>query len=263
MALRLGLVTDVHHGPDTPVRPGHVALPLLAAFVGEMRDRFRPAAILDLGDRINDRSPAEDTARIADVMTALGAAAVPVLALHGNHDVVNLDVATVTGLLGRSAPWESVAVDGAHLVLLNTQDPMTPGGGGSLSAAQLDWLEEDLARATGPVLVFSHHPLDEQDTAAHWYFPTHPGCALAAGRARAREILARSGKVRGVFSGHLHWNHAQVLDGIPYVTVGSLVEVRLTGGRPAGSFAEITLERSGRLAVEVRGALPFRYVTPR
>jgi 3',5'-cyclic-AMP phosphodiesterase len=62
-----------------------------------------------------------------------------------------------------------------------------------------------------------------------------------------------------VFSGHMHWNHTEVIDGIPYVTVGSLVEVRLSGGAPAGGLAGVTLEDGGRLVVEVRGALPLRY----
>jgi 3',5'-cyclic-AMP phosphodiesterase len=175
MAFRLGAVTAVHHGPDTPVRPGHVALPLLGRFVDEMRARFRPRAIIDLGDRINDVGPAEDARHIADVMRALRGAGVPVLALHGNHDVVNLDVRTVTGLLGRTADYESADHGGVHLVLLTSQDPMRPGGGGTLSDAQLDWLTEDLRAASAPVLVFSHHPLDEQDESGHWYFPTHPG----------------------------------------------------------------------------------------
>src|SRR5262245_56352743 len=201
MELRLGLVTDVHHGPDTRLRPGHVALPLLDQFVHEMRGRFRPQVIVDLGDRINDVGPAEDARHIADVVRTLGAAGVPILALHGNHDVVNLDVRTVTGLLGRRAEYESVDHRGVHLVLLNSQDPMRPGGGGTLSEAQLDWLAADLRAASPPVLVFSHHPIDEQDESEHWYFPTHPGCALAENRERARAILAASGKVRAVFSG--------------------------------------------------------------
>ncbi len=44
----------------------------------------------------------------------------------------------------------------------------------------------------------------------------------------------------------------EVIDGIPYVTIGSLVEE----GRPAGTFAEVTLEPNGRLGVQVAGGLP-------
>ncbi len=165
----------------------------------------------------------------------------------------------MTGLLGRAAAYESIESRGVRLVLLNSKDPMRPGGGGTLSEAQLAWLDANLREAVGPVLVFSHHPLDEQDASTHWYFPTHPDCALATNREQARAIQARSGKVRVVFSGHMHWNHVEGIDGIPYVTIGSLVEVRLSGGRPAGGFAEVTLEDGGHLRVEVRGALPLSY----
>jgi 3',5'-cyclic AMP phosphodiesterase CpdA len=262
MPFRIGLVTDIHNGPDTETRPGSVALGLMDQFVHEMRTRFRPDLIVDMGDRINDVSSTEDAMRISQVVSRLTSAGVPTCFLHGNHDVPNLDFATINRLLGRKADYESVDLQGLHLVLLNTQDPTFEGGGGTLSEAQLAWLEEDLRRASGPALVFSHHPLDEQDVSRHWYFPSHPDCALAVNRARARQIFARSGKVRAVFHGHMHWNHAEVIDGIPYITVGSLVEMRLTGGQPAGGYAEVTVEDGGRLRVEVRGRLPMSFVHP-
>ena len=259
MSIRIGVVTDVHSGPDTPVRRGSVALGLVDDFVREMRGRFRPDLVVDMGDRINDRSADEDATHTAQVVQHVSAVGVPAFFLHGNHDVQHLDLPTVTRLLGRTAEYETVDHAGWHVVLLNTQDPTFPGGGGTLSEAQLAWLEEDLRRCRGPAVVFGHHPLDEQDSAAHWYFPTHPGTDLAVNRGRAREILARSGKVRAVFGGHMHWNHVEVIDGIPYVTVGSLVEVRLTGGVPSGGFAEVVLEDDGRLRVDVRGRLPMRF----
>lgn len=262
MELRIGLITDIHNGPDTETRPGSVALGLMDQFVQEMRTRFAPDLVIDMGDRINDVSPAEDARRITQVVQRLQSAGVPALFLHGNHDVPNLDRGTINRLLGRNADYESLDYRGVHLVLLNSQDPTFTGGGGTLSDAQLAWLEADLQRCSGPALVFCHHPLDEQDVSQHWYFPSHPGCALAINRERARAIFARSGKVQAVFTGHMHWNHTAVVDGIPYVTIGSLVETRLTGGQPSGGFAEVTVEQTGRIAVEVRGRLPMTYVHP-
>src|SRR5262249_51626042 len=160
--------------------------PLLDQFVHEMRGRFRPQVIVDLWDRINDVGPAEDARHIADVVRTLGGgrragsgpARRPRRGQPGRPD-------------GDGAPraegeYESVDHDGVHLVLLNSQDPMRPGGGGPLSEAQLDWLAADLRAASPPVLVDSHHPVDERDESEHWYFPTHPGCALAENRERAR-----------------------------------------------------------------------------
>jgi hypothetical protein len=167
----------------------------------------------------------------------------------------------VSRILRRRAEFESVHVAGFHIVLLNSQDPTFTGGGGTLSAAQLEWLASDLRHCADPKLVFCHHPLDEQDVGRHWYFGDHEGTALARNRERARALFARDGTVRAVFSGHIHWNHVSVLDGVPYVTLGSVIETTLTGGEPAGTTAEVEVDGPGELRVEIRGRLPlsFRY----
>lgn len=82
---------------------------------------------------------------------------------------------------------------------------------------------------------------------------------MAVNRERARALFAQSRKVRATFGGHVHWNHAEVIDAVPYITVGSLIETHLTGGRPSGAFAEVTLEDTGRVVVEVRGSLPMQF----
>jgi len=38
-----------------------------------------------------------------------------------------------------------------------------------------------------------------------------------------------------VFNGHMHWNHMEVIDNVPYITVGSLVCCGLTGGPPGAA----------------------------
>jgi len=257
MTLRIGVITDIHNaGPEG------VSLPLVERFVEEMTLRFRPDLVVDLGDRIADVGEEVDAERIRQVVERLRAPAIPALFLHGNHDVVHLGNDGVRGLLGRGADYESLHSGDHHVVLLNTQDPPSPeDGAGALSEAQLAWLEQDLRHCAQPVIVFSHHPLDEQDVASHWYFSKHPGAALAAGRARARALLAVSGRVRAVLSGHLHRNHASVHDGIPYLTISSLIERRLSGGQPAGSFAEVRVD-DDRVSVEVRGLVPMSFSYP-
>jgi Icc protein len=256
MPIRIGLITDIHHGPDQADKPGSEALALVDRFVADMRDRVRPDLIVDMGDRINDVSAAEDARRLAEVVARFAPAGAPALYLHGNHDVVHLDAPTVSRILGRRAEFESVHVASFHVVLLNSQDPTFAGGGGTLSPAQLEWLAGDLHHCAAPKLVFCHHPLDEQDVGTHWYFGRHEGTALARNRERARALFARAGTVRAVFSGHIHWTHLSVLDGIPYLTLGSLVETTLTGGAPAGTTAEVEVGEAGEVRVEVRGRLP-------
>jgi len=260
--LRIGLITDIHSGPDMDTRLGSAAFPLLDRFVKEMSRRFRPDLIVDLGDRINDVSASEDVERIGRVKSRLESVGVPVLFLHGNHDLINIDKRQMRELLGKKSDYESMDFMGYHLVLLNTQDPTFGGVGGTISEDQLRWLDEDLDRCTGPVLIFSHHPLDEQKFDSHWFFAKHPDFALAVNRERSRALFARSGKVKAVFNGHMHWNNVEVIDGIPYITIGSLVDGGLTDGRPASAFAEVTLDEGVRVSVEVRGELPMSFSYP-
>lgn len=243
-------------------RLGSTALPLLDTFAEEMTRRFKPDLIVDLGDRINDVEAGQDAERILTIRSRLESVGVPVLFLYGNHDLINVGPAEQQRLLGKKADFESLDFRGFHLILLNSQDPTLGGVGGTVSEKQLAWLEQDLRDSEGPVVVFCHHPLNEQETSPHWYFNTHPDFALAVNRERVRALLARSGRVRAVFSGHMHWNHTQVLDGIPYITVESLVCCGMTGGQPAGGFTEAVLEEAGGLQVTVRGRLPMTFAYP-
>jgi hypothetical protein len=255
MSLRIGLVTDIHYGPDVDVRVGSAAAALLGRFTERMRTQFHPQVIVDLGDRINDTSGEADRCGLAAVRELLEAAGVPLLHAWGNHDLVNVPTPEARAILGKKADYESLDVGGHRLVVLNTQDPTVDRIGGALSDAQLDWLEDELATGSGPVIVFSHHPLDEQDPSRHWYFVDHPQHAHAANRQRARRILAASGRVRAVLNGHMHLNTVEVIDGIPYITVMSLVDAAMTRG-PSGCFAEITITDGGTIAVDVVGQWP-------
>jgi Icc protein len=256
MTLRIGLVTDIHHGPDVDVRTGSAARSLLAVLTACMRERFHPDVIVDLGDRINDVDLEADRAHLREVRDMLEGAGRPVVYAWGNHDLANVAPDDARAILGKKADHESLDANGYHLVVLNSQDPTVEGIGGTLSSAQLDWLERDLSATSRPVIVFCHHPLDEQDPGRHWYFADHPGHALAGNRERARRILAVSGRVRAVFNGHMHLNTVEIIDGIPYVTVMSLVDSKMTGG-PSGCFAEITLTDAGAVEIRVRGRLPL------
>ena len=75
MPLRIGLVTDIHHGADVDVRVGRTAPELLARFTGRMREEFHPDLIVDMGDRINDTDA--DKTWLTDVRHMLETAGAP------------------------------------------------------------------------------------------------------------------------------------------------------------------------------------------
>ena len=252
--LKLGIVGDIHCGPDTEEILGSRAPAMLEIF-SEGMNRFQPDAIIDLGDRINDIAAGQDRQRSTWVRRQLLGAGVPVLHLHGNHDVVNLAKTELNEMLEKRGPYESVDLGGVRIVLLDSQDPPFDRTGGEIGPAQEEWLRANVTEAAHPVLVCCHHALDEQTVEGHWYFAAHPDHAFVQNRDAVRTILERSGRVRAVFSGHLHWTRTTAINGISYVTVGSLVSRGFTNGRPSGTFASVTVQETA-IDVQVAGLVP-------
>lgn len=259
--VRLGIVGDIHCGPDAHNLLGSHAPTMLEGFFEAMR-RFRPDCIVDLGDRINDVAAGQDRQRSAWVRQQLVGIGTTVFHVLGNHDVVNLTKGELGEVLGKRGPHEVADVAGIRIVVLDSQDPPVDRIGGGVGPDQRRWLEAALGETSLPVLVFCHHPLDEQGVDGHWYFAAHPEHALARDRAAVRTILERSGNVLAVVSGHLHWTRVTTINGIPYMTLGSLVDGGFTRGRPCGTFAAVTVHNNHRGAaidVDVAGLLPDQF----
>ncbi len=255
--MKLGIVGDIHCGPDAGPLLGSRAPAMLEVF-GEAMSAFRPDCIIDLGDRINEIASGQDRQRTAWVRRQLSGIGVPVFHLLGNTDLVNLTKVEVSEALGKGGPLEAVELAGVRLVLLDSQDPPFERVGGEIGANQQAWLEAVLRDSHRPALVFCHHPLDEQGVDGHWYFAARPELACARARAPVRRILERCGDVRAVFSGHMHWTRTTQINGIPYVTLGSLVDGGFTHGQPCGAFATVTV-RGKTTDVQVAGLLPSQF----
>lgn len=129
-----------------------------------------------------------------------------------------------------------------------------------LPASQLQWLRDDLARTFLPVIVFMHHSASEQDLSDSRWFAHHAHLARVHERAHLRQIFEESRKVWAVFNGHVHRNWLDVISGIPYVTLQSLVENLDSDapGRAAGSYALAAIHENS-LVVRVFGNDPARY----
>lgn len=263
--LRLGIVTDVHFGPEAR-HEGRLrklsayAEPLLREFVERMNDVDRPDLVVNLGDVVEDESPALDRERYARFTELLGAATAELVHVAGNHDQMHLADGELTALMGLpdGPPWRSFDRGDWHFVVLCTR--YVPGRSVHLPPDQIAWLEEDLARTRLDTLVLVHHPLCEMDCRGNRWFERQPHLCRVAERRQVRRVLEESGKVRAVFSGHAHWNHLSVIGGIPYVTLQSLIENldEDAPGRPARAHAFVELTRGG-LRCEIRGEEPCRY----
>jgi Icc protein len=134
--------------------------------------------------------------------------------LMGNHD----DRAAFNRALRPAAPVDAPATEsfdheGWHFVALDSHEPGHTDG--VLGAAQLAWLERDLAAHRGrPTIVFVHHHPWPLGIAWLDELPLRDGAALM-------DAVRRAGDVRWVVAGHVHLDQAIERDGLTLVTTPS------------------------------------------
>jgi 3',5'-cyclic-AMP phosphodiesterase len=268
--LTLGFVSDIHVGPaalfEGKLRKLSATSLALLAEVVERMNAQGPDVLVNLGDDIEDESAALDVQRLTAVMREFSLFRGEVLHVAGNHDTVHVDANTLAQLWrlsgARSTPeqaplYYAVHRKGFHLVVMHTHERKDERV--FIDEAQFDWFVAELASSSEPKVVIMHHSAADQVLRGNRWFEKAPHLCLVAERKRIREIL-KAHDVRLVVNGHLHWNHLAVIDGVPYLTVQSLVENldEDAPGRPARGHALVTLSRK-RTLVSVLGEEPARY----
>ncbi len=205
--LRFGICSDVHHDIyyDAPKR--------LAAFVDDM-EKKNADFIIQLGDFCR---PEPGNRAFMNIWNRF-----PNLKLHviGNHDPEKkFSREKVVEFWEARGSYYSTDFNGYHLVVLDGNDPNPTRKDSAqydryVSAEQLNWLENDVAKTGKPVIVFIHQSLDMDG-----------GVENAA---RVRAVLDRCNrnagflKVQAVFSGHHHLDYYNVINGIHYIQINSM-----------------------------------------
>jgi 3',5'-cyclic AMP phosphodiesterase CpdA len=264
--MRIAMITDVHLGPveyknGKPAKLTHHAEPLTRAFVDAL-SREKPDVIVNLGDVLQDEDHARDLENYTLFCELLSSARLPVLHVAGNHDQVNLSDEELCAAWSKAGlhvanTHYSCERAGYHFVVLSTvwnepNDVHLPTG-------QLEWFERDLAQAQRPVVVLSHQSLSEMNLTGNRWFSEHAHMALIRERAQIRALMARH-RVVAAFNGHVHWNHVDVLDGIPFVTLQSLTENAMPEGEPAPAASYAVVDVDPHVVhVRVEGRQPCRF----
>jgi 3',5'-cyclic AMP phosphodiesterase CpdA len=262
--LTLGVITDVHFGPEASfggkLRKLTRDAPALArAFADRMREEVRPDLVINLGDCIEDESRDADRRRYRACLDVLRASGVELVNVAGNHDRIHLTDDDLLDAWGREGElYYSFDRQGVHVVVLATHE--TKDVDVRIDEEQLRWLEADLAASELPAVVLMHHGAGDQDLRGNRWFEGYAHIALVKERARLRRLLAEHGRTLLVLNGHLHWNHLAVIDGIPYVTLQSPIENLDDDapGRPAAAYAVIRIDPP-HVHVQIEGEEPARY----
>ena len=264
--LTLGLVTDIHFGPkayhDGKLRKlSHLAPELTEQLARRMRHEIRPDLLINLGDLIEDEGPQQDLQRYQHGVSLLGRAGAELVNVAGNHDLINLQPSQLRQAWAISGPgplYHSFERGGVHFCVLQTHERKDLDV--TIDEEQLLWLSADLAATALPVIVLMHHSAAEQDLRGNRWFEGACHICLVRERADLRAVLEQHGRVVAVFNGHLHWNHLDVINAIPYITLQSLTE-NIAEDEPAAPATAMAVAHicESRLAITVDGVEPIRY----
>jgi Icc protein len=262
--LTIGIVTDLHFGPQASYhgklrKLTHQAPDLARDFVRQMNDEVKPDLVVNLGDDIEDESRDVDLARYGECQAILRGVRAPLVNVAGNHDLIHLNREDLNRSWQRTGPlYYAFDQGGWHFVVLHTIEKQDVEI--RVPEPQLEWVRGDLADGATPTLVLMHHSASEQSLDDSRWWPGRAHLALVKERAELRRMFEESGRVRAVFNGHLHWNHLDIIGGIPYITVQSLIENvdDDAPGRAAAAHAVVRVS-ARRMVVRVRGNDPARY----
>lgn len=243
--LRVGLMTDLHYADKQPTKTRFYreALGKLDEAVAHF-NREKPALVIELGDFIDQADSVEKEIEWLKTMERHYAQlSMPRHYVMGNHCVGTLtkqEFAASTKAPGGHAVVEQ---NGVTFLILDAcfREDGTPyqrknfsWQDANLPKGELTWLEGELAKAGGPVIVMAHQRLDMDKAHA------------VRNAAEVRALLEKSGKVLTVFQGHSHKNDYQQIAGIHYVTLVAMIEG--TGLENNGySMLEVMPDQSLRL----------------
>ncbi|MBL4576252.1 MAG: metallophosphoesterase [Opitutaceae bacterium] len=260
--MKIGLISDLHIGPDRstkgmPLKLSEHSLPFIGEFINHLSEDPDFAFAIHLGDLIEDAGRDTDLKNFPMGVAALAKSPVPMHHVIGNHDVINLSQKEICSFLDIDSLFYSFDAGGFHFIILHSDTHTPQKYPASIPPEQIEWLQKDLSKTTKPTILFTHFSLADQDlTPNRWFKHTPDGCLLK-NRTDVRSILSSSGKIIAVLNGHLHWNHIDQHDGIPYITVQSAVE-KLDGDKISNSWGIIELLEN-TFTLEIKGNDPITF----
>jgi hypothetical protein len=226
--LRFGLITDSHYADRNTAGSRYYrdSLSKVGASIALFNDQ-KVDFVIETGDFKDQAEPADEASTISylrAVEKVFQKFNGPTYHAVGNHDVDSISkpqfLANIenTGIDPKRS-YYSFDARGVHCIVLDANfknDGSNYDHGNfkwtdaNIPAIELGWLENDLAAAKGPAIVFLHHPLNSK------------GRHYVNNAADVRSILENSGKVTAVFQGHDHAGGHNLINGIHYYTMKAM-----------------------------------------
>ncbi len=232
-----GRIDDHTEGPIQRAEPGEPPYPeTMNRAAAQEITAIAPAALVVKGDLSQDGQPEEWAAFEACYRTAFGER---LHVVRGNHDAYQGQ----TGYAGD----QRIELPGVVVALLDTVIPERTTG--TISGAQLEWLDDLAASADRPVLVMGHHqqwlPGTVNDHRSADYFGLHPDASDALA-----EVVARRERIVAYTAGHTHRHRVRrMASGVPSIEIGCVKDF-------PGTWAEYRVYEGGIMQVVHRVSSP-------
>ena len=187
------LISDVHLS-GTEEKYGYTQEKLRDFIAEVLRRGPLPRRIVCFGDLARFHGRREDYAVAAKMLRPLVDAGIELVLGMGNHDRHDNFFECFPEYAPRSlvqgSMVSSVHLKDCDLLLLDSLDPAAEGGAGKgvLSEAQQEWLKRELPEWKRPVILGSHHAVEE----------------LKVGGAPLSVLIRESPMARGYLYGHIH-----------------------------------------------------------
>lgn len=245
--LTAGLLTDVHHANKDTRGSRHYRDSL-----GKLREAVdffnaqRPAFVAHLGDLIDAGEDIEQEHKHLEQVEAVLARLEPERRyVLGNHCVDGLTKEEFLAQTPLDRPYDAFERAGIRFITLDAcyRADGVPYGrrnfewtDANIPAAQLAWLDAELARDSAPAILFVHQRLDEA------------GNYSVRNAAEVRAVIEKRPEVLAVFQGHSHRHDCQRIHGVHYCTLAAMIE-----GPGPGSSAYALLHVFGDGSLRIEG----------
>jgi predicted phosphodiesterase len=209
--VKIGMCADVH------LSTMHDSEYRITTFIDAMK-KEKPDFIIELGDFI---TPEPKYAKYYEIWNSYPGDKYHVIGNHEMDGGTSLEKALEYRNMKSS--YYSFEKNGFHFIVLDGNDKKNSEVKGYqqfIGTEQVNWLKADLANAEGPVVIFSHQGLAHYSSADEKYGVEN--------YKQMQEILETHNamnpdtKVIGCFNGHTHYDYAENINGIWYITITSM-----------------------------------------
>lgn len=178
--------------------------------------------VICLGDLIDhEKKHSDEILHLQEIADIIKRYAIKTVVIMGNHDAFSFTEEEFYIILGEDCKPKTLSVAGKTLLFA---DACYYKNGDHYRVGDDDWtntyvpdlksLEEKLSSSVGDCYVFMHQNVDAAIREDHRIFND----------VEFREVIEKSGKVKGVYQGHYHAGNYSKLNGIKYITLPAMCE---------------------------------------